>query len=220
MMLALLVLGQTMNLNVQPLLCLDEGTYCRADRLRAFELNCSGAGITCAQTGGRMTVTVSGGGGGSPTVSCVSGEALSWNGTTWLCVSNVSTATALAADPAACTAGQFVTDLAANGTLTCATPSGGSGSANVVEVDVDFGAGVDSVSVVVTGQTWVTGTSKILCAPTMLATSTRAEGEEDAVIEGLVGAIHSRVAATGFTLYVAPALGVASGVFKFHCTGA
>ena len=103
---------------------------------------------------------------------------------------------------------------------TWATPSGGSGSANVVEVDVDFGAGVDSVAVVVTGQTWVTGASKILCAPTILATSTRAEGEEDAVIEGLIGAVHSRVAATGFTLYVAPALGVASGVFKFHCVGA
>ena len=103
---------------------------------------------------------------------------------------------------------------------TWATPSGGGGSANVVEVDVDFGTGTDSATVVVTGQAWVTGTSRILCAPTMLATSSRAEDEEDAVIEGLIGAIHSRVVGTGFTLYVAPALGVASGVVKFHCTGA
>lgn len=36
---------------------------------------------------------------------------------------NASTATALAADPAACPAGQFVNDIAANGTLTCAVPS-------------------------------------------------------------------------------------------------
>lgn len=36
---------------------------------------------------------------------------------------NASTATALAADPSACSAGQFVTDIAANGTLTCTTPS-------------------------------------------------------------------------------------------------
>jgi hypothetical protein len=40
---------------------------------------------------------------------------------------NASTATALAADPAACTAGQYVSDIAANGTLTCGTPAGGGG---------------------------------------------------------------------------------------------
>jgi hypothetical protein len=42
---------------------------------------------------------------------------------------NVATATALAADPAACSAGQYVSDLAANGTLTCGTPAGGGGAA-------------------------------------------------------------------------------------------
>lgn len=36
---------------------------------------------------------------------------------------NASTATALAADPAACSAGQKVTDIAANGTLTCSATS-------------------------------------------------------------------------------------------------
>lgn len=125
MMLVALILAQSMNLNNQPLLCMDEGNYCRADRLRAFELNCSGAGITCAQTGGRMTVTVSGGGGGStPSVTCGAGEALSWNGTTWLCVSTISTASALASDPTACSAGQFVSDISAAGALTCSTPAG------------------------------------------------------------------------------------------------
>lgn len=38
---------------------------------------------------------------------------------------NASTATALAANPAACGAGDFVTDIAADGTLTCDTPAGG-----------------------------------------------------------------------------------------------
>ena len=129
--LLLLMLAQPMpgtgslNLNQQPIMVQDEGV--RQGTVRAVTINCSGAGITCAQTGSTMTVTVAGGGGGSPTVSCVSGEALSWNGVTWLCVNNVSTATALAVDPTACTAGQFVTDVAANGTLTCATPAGGSG---------------------------------------------------------------------------------------------
>jgi hypothetical protein len=37
---------------------------------------------------------------------------------------NVATATALAANPTPCTAGQFVTDIAADGTLTCGTPTG------------------------------------------------------------------------------------------------
>lgn len=116
-----------------------------------------------------------------------------------------------------CTAGQFLT---CNGTTcSCGTPSGGGGSANVVEVDINFGAGADSASVVVTGQAWVTTSSKILCVPTMLATSTRDEGAEDAVAEGLIGAVHSRVNATGFTLFASPRLGVAVGIYKFHCTG-
>lgn len=42
-------------------------------------------------------------------------------------VGNVATATALAANPTACGAGDFVTDIAADGTLTCDTPAGGSG---------------------------------------------------------------------------------------------
>ena len=115
--------GTSLNLNQNPILCMDEGLYCRADRKQAFELNCSGAGISCAQTGGRMTVTVSGGGGGgSPTVTCGSGEALSWNGTTWLCVNTITTSNRL---PLTCASGDFVT---CNGTTcSCATPSGGGG---------------------------------------------------------------------------------------------
>lgn len=45
-------------------------------------------------------------------------------------LTNAGTATALAANPAPCTAGQFVSDIAANGTLTCGTPAGG-GSGDV-----------------------------------------------------------------------------------------
>jgi len=126
-LLAALLLAQvsSLNLNREPLLCMDEGAYCSVRKTRAFELNCSGAGITCAQTGGRMTVTVSGGGGGStPTVSCSAGQALSWDGASWSCVSTISTASALASDPTACSAGQFVSDISAAGALTCSTPPG------------------------------------------------------------------------------------------------
>lgn len=41
---------------------------------------------------------------------------------------NVATATALAATPAACTTGQYVTAISANGTPTCSTPAGGTTS--------------------------------------------------------------------------------------------
>lgn len=41
--------------------------------------------------------------------------------------SAVATATALAADPAACSTGEFVNDIAADGALVCATPAGGGG---------------------------------------------------------------------------------------------
>lgn len=123
-----LVLAQSMNLNNQPLLCMDEGAYCRADRLRAFELNCTGTGVTCSQTGGRMTINATGGG-STPSVTCASDEALTWNGAAWSCISKIRaswasdagiTAQTLLNNPADCTAGQYATTIAANGDLTCA----------------------------------------------------------------------------------------------------
>lgn len=150
-MLVALILAQSMNLNNQPLLCMDEGAYCRADRLRAFEINCSGAGITCTQTGGRMTLSVSGGGagGGAPVdggyVTFSGGTTGSTNERTLTAGTNIAistatpgqvsigvtgtvsaatTATQLASDPTACSAGQYVTDISAAGALTCSTPPG------------------------------------------------------------------------------------------------
>lgn len=99
-----------------------------------------------------------------------------------------------------------------------ATPPGGAGAASFVAVDVDFGAGDTTASATVTGQTWVTSTSRISCTPTLHATSSRGEGEEDALIEGLTAAIHTRVNAVGFTLTVA-APNDTSGVYTFTCIG-
>jgi hypothetical protein len=98
----------------------------------------------------------------------------------------------------------------------------GGGSGNFLSVELDFGqgAGADIASVVVTGQSWVTASSVIVCSPTMIATADRGEGDEDAVIEQLTVAIHTRVASTGFTLTATPGLGVTTGKFAFHCTGA
>ncbi len=49
---------------------------------------------------------------------------------------NAATATALIVDPSACGAGQFVSDIAANGTLTCAVPPAGTGLTSIKEEGV------------------------------------------------------------------------------------
>lgn len=54
---------------------------------------------------------------------------------------NAATATALENNPAACPSGEYVSDIAANGTLTCSTPAGG-GSGTVTSVSVTTANGV------------------------------------------------------------------------------
>lgn len=94
------------------------------------------------------------------------------------------------------------------------------GSANVVSLEVDFGAaGATTAAVTVTGQTWVTASSMIVCAPTAFATADRADGAEDAAIEGLVATPYARVAATGFSVQVGARIGRALGRYLIHCTG-
>lgn len=106
-------------------------------------------------------------------------------------------------------------------TGTATISGGGGGSANTVAVTVDFGAsGSDTTQTVVTGQAWVSGTSVIVCGLTAVATASRTEGSEEGVWEGLVSAVHSRVAGTGFTLLANPRFGRAIGSYVFHCTGA
>ena len=159
---------------------------------------------------------------------------------------NASTATALAANPTDCGAGTKATGIDASGNLTCSAvavadlsttgtpssstylrgdgtwsaPPGGTGGGNFVAVDVDFGAtGSDMASVTVVGQAWVTATSRIVCAPTMHLTASRADGAEDAIAERLAVAVHSRVAGVGFTLTASPDESPAVGVYQFACTG-
>lgn len=97
---------------------------------------------------------------------------------------------------------------------------GAGGGGNGAAVTVDFGAaGNDTATVIVTGQAWVSGTSIIVCAPTLLATADRVDGEEDALLEGLTVVVSERVAGTGFTVSAQPAHGKAIGKFLIHCLG-
>jgi hypothetical protein len=162
----------------------------------------AGNHVSSIGAGGELTCTADSGGALAAATATVLGG-VKGNGTT-----------------TACTGTDKMTGWDAAGAMTCAADAGAGGAPNYVEVDVTFAAlGDNIVTTVVTGQAWVTATSKITCSPTMLATSTKAEGEEDAVIERLSAAIHTRVAGTGFSLTVMPAEGDASGVFKFHCVG-
>lgn len=139
-----ILLAQSMNLNVEPMVCLQNGSYVRADRRRAFELNC-GTNMTCTQSGGRITIASSGGagGGGAPldggyltltagstgstnevvlsggtNISISGGGVVAVNGTV-ASATTASTATALAANPTDCSANQYAQSIAANGNLTC-----------------------------------------------------------------------------------------------------
>jgi hypothetical protein len=154
----LLVLGQwtggssELNLNQQPVLCMDEGAYCSATKRRTFEVNCSGAGITCTQTAGRMIITVPGGGGGGSgapldggyltltagstgssnevvlsagtNIAISGGGVVSVTGTV-ASATTASTATALASNPTDCSAGQYANAIAASGNLTCSSLAAG-----------------------------------------------------------------------------------------------
>lgn len=96
-----------------------------------------------------------------------------------------------------------------------------SGAGNFVATEVDFGAhpGNYHTNKVVTGQTWVTSNSTIVCNVTDFATADRADGSEEAAIENLTIAVRNRVASTGFTIDASVPRGRAQGKFAVHCTG-
>jgi hypothetical protein len=124
------------------------------------------------------------------------------------------TAQALEANPAPCSAGQFVTDIAANGTLTCGTPAG-TGSVNFVETQTAL-TDPGWYQQVVTGQTWVTAASKVVCG--VLGTVDAGLTPEAIGIANLQVTVSDLVPSTGFTVNVASPYGL-SGTISIHCTG-
>jgi hypothetical protein len=121
-------------------------------------------------------------------------------------------------DDLGCTTGQSVRRNVADTAFECFTPS--AGAANAVEVTLDFGtSGSNMATTVVVGQAWVAAPTRITCGLTGAAVGTRAEGDEDAIIDGLSILISNRVVATGFTVKAMPTQGNAYGQFLVHCVG-
>ena len=94
-------------------------------------VNCTG-GLSCSVDGGYLAtfnVTLSDGGsggnwdGGPAIPACSSGYVLDADGGVLYCINVIATATALAANPADCSANQYATTIAANGDLTCSQVS-------------------------------------------------------------------------------------------------
>jgi hypothetical protein len=96
--------------------------------------------------------------------------------------------------------------------------AGGAGSANVVEASINLGSDGNLVySFTVTGQTWVTSSSIIVCSP--FATTADGQTVETYAAAMITVNAATRVAGTGFDLWVSSPHG-ATGIFRFHCTGA
>lgn len=105
-----------------------------------------------------------------------------------------------------------------SGVVGTVTVTGGSGSANVVEVSVPLGTSGGLIfSATVTGQAWVTATSSIACTP--LGLTTDGQTVETVVASGIQAVVSDRVVATGFNVNVYSPHG-ATGTYRFGCTGA
>ncbi len=92
--------------------------------------------------------------------------------------------------------------------------SASSSGANSVTVTVDFGASFTHFAdVVVTGQSWVTGTSEIVVTP--IASS---GNEMEVAVLSFQPVVSQLVAGTGFTLSVYTPV-EAKGTYDFLCVG-
>ena len=118
--LALLLLAQVtpLNLNEQPIIVKDEGV--RQGTARATVINCSGAGVTCTQSGTTMTMTIPGGGSSGGYDGGKVGEAYAADASI--------TAQTFDHNPTDCAATEYATAIDSAGNLTCSTPPGGGGS--------------------------------------------------------------------------------------------
>lgn len=123
-------------------------------------------------------------------------------------------------DPAACTVGQYVTDISAAGVLTCSTPSGGGGgggppwSVNRADAQVVLtGAGIFSQTV---AATWITSASHAMCQ--VLGTDDAGLTVEVISLASARVTVSDLVPGVGFTVSVLNLTGL-EGTVSIHCTG-
>lgn len=101
----------------------------------------------------------------------------------------------------------------------CSIPGGGGGGGNAAELAIDLGTGGAGgliFAAIVTGQSWVTSSSVIVCNP--FATTADGKTVEEIVAANLQAVVSNRVAGTGFTLNIFNPYG-ARGIVRFHCIG-
>ena len=183
-LLVALLLAQ--NVNVTPIEVRQDGVRLPT-RQRQYVVDCR-ANMTCAIDGGILFLSATGGGASGKVAEAYMADAS-------------ITAEYL---PITCGAGQFIT---CTGTAcSCATPSGGGGSANYSSGVLAFDGGYDATATVTAA--WATGSSSIICGPM---------GEE-ASVEGL-NVTPLALSAGSFTVRGEPRTGKHSGSLSFVCTG-
>jgi hypothetical protein len=183
-----------------PIQAYDEGVR----QGRVYGVDCRGSGVTCQRDGGYLFMTIPGGSGGSGGKVA---EAYMADAST--------TANQLLNNPTDCSPGQFANAIDNSGNLTCATPGGG-GSVNAVEQSISISEGSGFFSQTVTGQTWVSATSKIVCS----SFGTTADGltPEVIAISGITISVSDIIAGTGFNLNVFSPYGI-EGTVRIYCIG-
>lgn len=114
--------------------------------------------------------------------------------------------------------GTGVTSCTQSGAVTTCTITDTSGAGNLLEVSIAFGApAADEKTVTVTGQAWVTASSKIVCS--VFGKTTVGDNDyEDPSMEALSVQATNRVAGVGFDL-VASSPDSVVGTFFAHCSG-
>jgi len=193
-LLAALVLSQpSLNLNVQPIESRLRGG--RMSNTRQWAIDCYG-GTACSVDGGVLRIwTADAGAASSSSGPPIDGGFVLWGGSVGSTnertltagtstsintatagqvkvdvVSPVATASALATDPTGCSANQFVTDMAAAGTLTCNQPSFSnlSGSATTGQLPtIPVTKGGTNLTTIAANQTWVGTSADTVTAKTL-----------------------------------------------------
>lgn len=155
------------------------------------------------------------GGGGGVTDGDKGDIVVSGGGTVWSLDAGVIPGVFTSVDDglAPASGGGTANFLRADGTWTA--PPGGSGGGEKVVVTVDFGAGSDLATAVVTGQAWVTSASAITAT---LGSATADHDAEDGLIEGITLTVADLVVGDGFTVYAHAPYGT-HGQYSINCTG-